>query len=583
MISVSLAWLAPCCFALPLGNTATATAVPTQLEFPFVHERLAPIGPVHVMPRPDQVEVLTTLDEVLLTAVPLPDGTTAALDLRRLDHERLGFGVHIDGEPAPGALHPLALSVWKGKVEGDASSEVALSFSNAGTYGWIRTAGKLHHLSSKAGPGNDWTRYEATLMTSAQARTRGARAMVPCVTEEVSGTVQRTLSSVSPGTSSGNSLELGPVGLFEVSLAVETDHQYFQIFGDTSAALSYMTALLTWVSATYEAQVQTMLTVPYMNLYTTPVDPWQAQDLGGNCIDVLLEFQDAWRGQVPFGADIGHFLSGASLGCGVGFRPGLCQPGFNFSVSGNQNGQTPFPPSPNAANLDFIVVAHELGHNFSAIHTHSYCPPLDECAPDGFFGSCQTQEVCTFGTIMSYCHLCGGFENIDTQFHPQSAADMLAYVQTAPCPETFCDAGDGSLASCPCGNTGDPDTGCDLQQGTGGVQIGVARQQTTPQNRATFIGNGFPSATSPTALVIRSTGLDAATPVVFGDGLRCVSVPIVRLGATFASGGLSEHTLGHGAAVGSGTFYYQVWLRNTPAGFCTPDAFNLSNGTTLTW
>jgi hypothetical protein len=35
--------------------------------------------------------------------------------------------------------------------------------------------------------------------------------------------------------------------------------------------------------------------------------------------------------------------------------------------------------------------------------------------------------------------------------------------------------------------------------------------------------------------------------------------------------------------VGSGTFYYQLWYRSLPIMFCTPEAFNLSNGRALSW
>jgi hypothetical protein len=104
----------------------------------------------------------------------------------------------------------------------------------------------------------------------------------------------------------------------------------------------------------------------------------------------------------------------------------LCDPEYGFSVSGNLSGATPFPIEVGPLNWDFDVVAHEIGHNFNALHTHDYCPPLDECAPDGYFGSCQTAQDCTDqGTIMSYCHLCpGGFLNKTTFFHPVSASDM---------------------------------------------------------------------------------------------------------------------------------------------------------------
>lgn len=152
-----------------------------------------------------------------------------------------------------------------------------------------------------------------------------------------------------------------------------------------------------------------------------------------------------------------------------------------------------------------------------------------------------------------------------------------------PASLSFCDAADGSLAACPCGNAGDPTSGCDLAQGTGGVELTVLEQQAGALNRATLMGSGFPAASTPSAVVIRAAGLDPAAPVVFGDGVRCVGLPLVRLGAAFAGAGVSTHTFGHGTMAGTGTFRYQLWFRNTPAMFCTPSAFNLSNGRTLTW
>jgi hypothetical protein len=152
----------------------------------------------------------------------------------------------------------------------------------------------------------------------------------------------------------------------------------------------------------------------------------------------------------------------------------------------------------------------------------------------------------------------------------------------APTFPSFCDASDGSLAGCPCGNPGNPDSGCDIAQGTGGVALSVIDQQTTPQNRVTLEADGFPATTSPTAIIIRSTNMTAG-PVVFGDGLRCVGAPVVRIAATFASSGASTHAFGHSPAAGTGAFLYQGWFRNTPAMFCTPQAFNMSNGRILSW
>ena len=146
---------------------------------------------------------------------------------------------------------------------------------------------------------------------------------------------------------------------------------------------------------------------------------------------------------------------------------------------------------------------------------------------------------------------------------------------------SFCDATDSALGQCPCA-PGTQGTGCDIAQGTGGVELQVVARRLAP-NRVTWQGSGFPAASSPTSLVIRATSLDASSPVAFGDGLRCVGTPLVRLAAAFAQGGTSLHTHGHGTAAGPGTFRYQLWFRNTPAMFCTPSAFNLSNGRSLTW
>jgi hypothetical protein len=150
--------------------------------------------------------------------------------------------------------------------------------------------------------------------------------------------------------------------------------------------------------------------------------------------------------------------------------------------------------------------------------------------------------------------------------------------------DSFCDGTDGALASCPCDNAGSPDSGCDNAQGTGGVRLDVAAQSTNPIG-ATLTGSGFSTMGSPTAIVIRSNSLSPSGPVPFGDGLRCINAsPLVRLAAASASGGVSTHAFGHGAMAGPGVYRYQLWYRNTPASFCNPGAaFNLSNGTTLTW
>jgi hypothetical protein len=147
---------------------------------------------------------------------------------------------------------------------------------------------------------------------------------------------------------------------------------------------------------------------------------------------------------------------------------------------------------------------------------------------------------------------------------------------------SFCNAIDGALALCPCANPGNPGSGCDIRHATGGVMLDLIGQERGATNRVTWSGTGFPSMGAPASVVIRSNFLQPV-PLAFGDGLLCISAPLVRLGATLASGGTTTHIHGHDTGAGVGSFYYQLWFRNLPASFCRPGAFNLSNGWTLTW
>lgn len=145
---------------------------------------------------------------------------------------------------------------------------------------------------------------------------------------------------------------------------------------------------------------------------------------------------------------------------------------------------------------------------------------------------------------------------------------------------TFCNAADNATFFCPCGNMGNGEGGCDNAQGTGGVTTEVA--SFIPTGPAAALScSGFPAMSSPTVIIIRSANLRPSA-ITFGDGRLCVDVPVVRLAATFASGGTSVHSFGHGA--GTGEFHYQPWYRNTPASYCDPAAaFNLGSGVSLTW
>ncbi len=151
----------------------------------------------------------------------------------------------------------------------------------------------------------------------------------------------------------------------------------------------------------------------------------------------------------------------------------------------------------------------------------------------------------------------------------------------------FC-FGDGSGTSCPCGNDS-PFTGragCLNSLGSGARLVATG----TPSIAADTLvlrGSGMPS--SSVLYFEGTTQVNGGAGVVFGDGLRCAGGSIVRLEPKVNVAGASRWPdVGDPAIsvrcgdVAGNSRTYQAWYRNAAA-FCTPQAFNLTNGWVLTW
>ncbi len=410
-------------FALVATAAAQTPSVPFPLQVAQGSTELRLDAPL-LQPDMDVIAALPRLDRIELTGLNAPDGSVLTLELERIDLERRRFGFQVDGAAAPDALDGLHVSVWKGHIAGDPFSDVMLGFSHYGSRGWIRSRDGLIHVLPTQNADGSWFGAPAILKFEADLNAAGIVHVGECNAKPPA--VAPIPSQFQPQVAELRQLDT--IALRECTIAMETDFQFYQNWNDLNAATAYLTTLLGFISDRYETQASTVLTFPYVQIYTNSNDPWNTPDNGGSSGDMLNEFRAAWLGNVPMNATLGHMMSGAGLGGGVAWLDVLCNNQYNFAVSGNIAGAVAFPVVQQPSNWDFMVVAHELGHNFSSPHTHNFCPPLDQCAPDGYYGQCQSSQVCTnAGTIMSYCHLCsGGTANITTYFHPEAAALMTS-------------------------------------------------------------------------------------------------------------------------------------------------------------
>ncbi|MFT7670128.1 MAG: hypothetical protein ACI8X5_002835 [Planctomycetota bacterium] len=542
----------------PFGMASSASA---QRSFPMIpQEASAESEVIELLPVIEEILELRELGQSLtLTGAPLPGGP-AVLVLRRLQVDPTSR-VYVNGIEQDSQKHLEDLSIWKGTVRGHEGSDVLLGFSSHGCHGWIHDGTTRWNLLSSSGPGEDWSTFSSRLVAESAIVAIGPETGPRCATDSPSAPT--LLDEIDPLTQNiGMS-----VGTLECPIAIETDYQLFEQFNNLAAMQNYVTLLITAVSDRMHEQADIVLTYPYIGYYTDQNDPWTGQDNGLGCGEVLNEFQNAWQGNLPNGAALGHFISGAWLGCGVAWVDVICNPTWGFSLSCCINGGVNFPATQGSNTWDFYVMAHELGHNFGSAHTHEYCPPLDECADN-----CNGTINCvSTGTNLSYCHGCpSGMNNITTYYHP-SVVGVMRQAAEGSCLESFCP---------------DAETYCWAAPNSAsatGAQIDLFGSTSVGQNNFGLMVLG--AVPNTLGLFFYGSG---QTSVLFGDGLRCVDgagASVIRLGPPAAADslGFGSRTVdftqppasaGPGQVLSGSTWNFQYWYRDPAGGLA---GFNLSN------
>ena len=419
------------------GPSGLPAEMPAAEPFPLEPTGEDPLEGVYLRFHPGRAANLLNRENVRLVGVPLPGGVDCELELQRVPLPWAPDAVYrVDGVERLVHEDLDGLTLWRGTVVGDEGSRVFLAFSRAGSFGWLRCDnGRSFELVSERARGNRPT--NARLVSSDLLELQLPHNGFQCLEAPVPG-----------GTPPGAGLLPQPepeglvVGLStaDCRLAIETDFQLTEKLGTAAATTTYVTQLVAAVSAQYLEDVQTSLSIAYLGVYSSAADPWTTPDGAGDTSDMLDEFQDAWNlSGWPASADLAHFLSGANLGGGIAYVNVLCDNFWGYGVSANIGGNIDWGTwtgDPTGNSWDFVVLAHELGHNFGASHTHNYCPPIDRC-----YANCDGVTNCVQGTIMSYCHLCGGMGNLRLEFHPFIANVMRSSVGSSCLGGTTIDGG----------------------------------------------------------------------------------------------------------------------------------------------
>jgi hypothetical protein len=371
----------------------------------------------------DGYSMLSQHRAVRLTEFPLSRDESVELELERFYVTTPATRIVVGTPNGDIPIAPPNIALFRGHIAGVADSRVILGISPRGFHSivWVGQDGYVItplRLAEKPDTDADHVVHRLSEL----------RVQLPAEVSECG--VQTTLTE-RPAPTVLSSAEQASVQSRVARLALECDYEYWDQFDDYGLALDYIYLLFGAIGEIYERDVSVKLALTFIRIWTTVNDPYSY--VGGG-VEGLQEFQDYWNanhstpGQSGFvERDLAHLLSSRGVGA-WGNNGVLCSYSSGYSISGgNALGSTP------AQSLihDIAYAGHELGHNFNAMHTHCFDPPIDKCATEP---NCNDTQDCSTApsTIMSYCHNCpGGYANILHEFHASNVTRMRSHIDSS--------------------------------------------------------------------------------------------------------------------------------------------------------
>lgn len=365
---------------------------------------------------------------------------------------------------------------YRGIVDGDAQSIVALSFFKDDVVGMISSSEDGNISFNRIGTSQDYMLYsDRDLLISSP---------VFCSTEEPENyalEVQKHLD---------NYLETRDVKC--VKVYIECDYALYQNKGSVANVNNWISAVYNNVAALYaNEQITTQISTTYV---WTSADPYSKTSSS----TALTQFRNM---RPSVNGDLAHLaaLGGNNIG-GVAWVDALCS-SYKYAYSNIQSSYQNVP----TYSWTVEVMTHEMGHNLGSPHTQS-CSwsggALDNCYTTE--GGCPPGPPPTNGgTIMSYCHLTNYGINFNNGFGVQPGNLIRSKVAAASC-----------LGTCSGGGTCDVPTGLSVSNITNNsatVAWSAVSGATAYQLRYRVSAGTWTELSQQTTTSVSLSGLAAAT------------------------------------------------------------------------
>lgn len=244
------------------------------------------------------------------------------------------------------------VNTFKGKIAGEAKSEVRVSISDGSVKGFFAAGGERFFIEPAARYSDSAEIGEAVVYREEDSLNEQAF----FCESDVPGQIDYG-KEMAAGYLTGQA-----IASRDIEIATEADLEFVTTLGGAAQANTEILAIMNMVEGTFASELDLSISIVYQHTWST-ADPFA----GASSSAVLTNFQTHWNANFPnmtVPRDAAHLFSAKPnvLSQGIAYLGVMCRrPEASYGLSGYIS----WAPG------KYLVPAHELGHNLGANHAES--------------------------------------------------------------------------------------------------------------------------------------------------------------------------------------------------------------------